>query len=264
MEKLTKTLAGIMLALMVVYTSGCENNNGKTTGDTVNETTNETVAEKVGETVNAPLEVNALGYVDLGLPSGNLWASCNVGANAPEENGDYFAWGEVVKKSTYEWLTYKYCADGERGKLTKYCPYASEGNHDFRDAFMALQSCDDAATAVMGDDWRMPTKEEFKELFRNADRMWTSRNGVNGYLFTARNGSGNSIFIPAAGYSLDGEAISVGHEGFYWSSMLFDGIDLIYDDPNLAWCVMFSSSSWNVDGKQRCVGMPVRAVRASH
>ena len=257
MMKITKTLAGLMLALMVVFTTGCENNNGKTTGNTVSETTNETVTETVNETVNA----NALGYVDLGLPSGNLWATCNIGANAPEESGDFFAWGEIEKKSTYEWLNYKHCADGERGKLTKYCPYASEGNHDFRDALNVLQPEDDAATAIMGDDWRMPDKEEYKELFRNTDRKWTTINGADGYLFTARNGSGNSIFLPACGYSLDGKLIAVG-EGYYWSSLLFEGYDLEYDDPNLAWCLIFSSSNWCVDGTQRCVGMPVRPVRS--
>ena len=135
MKLITKILAGLMLALMVVYATGCENNNGKNTGNSTGNNTGNTV----NETVNETILVNDLGYVDLGLPSGNLWATCNIGANAPEESGDFFAWGEIEKKPTYEWLNYKHCADGERGKLTKYCPYASEGNHDFRDALIAKE-----------------------------------------------------------------------------------------------------------------------------
>lgn len=262
MGKKTKILAILMLSLMFVYTTGCDNNNEKKSDNTVNGTKNEAVAETVEQTTGETLDERAIDYVDLGLPSGILWATCNIGANAPEEYGDYFAWGETEVKSVYAWSTYIFCADGERGQLTKYCPYDFEGYNGFVDTLKVLRPEDDAASVLMANGCRMPAKEEFKELFRNTDREWTTLNGVDGYLLTARNGSGKNIFIPAAGYSLDGELLAVGN-GYLWSSTLFDGLDFFYDDPNLAWCLLFSSSDWSVDGTQRCVGMPIRPVRSS-
>ncbi|MBO4370001.1 MAG: hypothetical protein J5808_01395, partial [Paludibacteraceae bacterium] len=83
-------------------------------------------------------------YVDLGLPSGTLWATCNVGANTPEEYGDYFAWGETTLKSNYEWSTYKY---GTYNQLTKYCYKSDYGKNGFTDTKTTLDAEDDAATA---------------------------------------------------------------------------------------------------------------------
>ena len=125
------------------------------------------------------------GYVDLGLPSNTLWATCNVGAASSEEYGDYFAWGETQPKTLYDWNTYQYY-DGS--SLTKY---------NESDGLTTLLPEDDAATANWGDDWRMPTEEEWWELCDNTTITWTTRNGVGGRLFTATNG--NSIFLPAGG-----------------------------------------------------------------
>ena len=133
-------------------------------------------------------------YVDLGLPSGLLWATCNVGAETPEEYGDYFAWGETTPKDNYSWGTYQY---GDGSTITKYTG---------SDGLTTLLPEDDAATANWGNDWRMPTHDEWVELYQNTTMTWTQQNGVNGRLFTADNG--NSLFLPAAGYrdlsSLDG------------------------------------------------------------
>ena len=136
-------------------------------------------------------------YVDLGLPSGLLWATCNVGANAPEEYGDYFAWGETQPKDTYNWSNYQYCM-GNSNTLTKYCNNASYGYNGYTDDLTTLQPGDDAATAQWGSGWRMPTKDEWQELLDNTTTTWTTQDGVNGRLFTAANG--NSLFLPAAGY----------------------------------------------------------------
>ena len=122
-------------------------------------------------------------YVDLGLPSGLLWATCNVGANAPEEYGDYFAWGEIVPKDVYNWSTYQYY-DGSN--LAKYTG---------SDGLTTLLPGDDAATTNWSNGWRMPTKEEWQELLDNTTNKWTTQNGVNGRLFTGSNG--NSLFLPA-------------------------------------------------------------------
>ncbi|MCQ2319676.1 MAG: hypothetical protein MJZ90_12290 [Bacteroidales bacterium] len=99
-------------------------------------------------------------YVDLGLPSGLLWATCNVGADSPEDYGDYFAWGETETKSDYDWDTYKWC-NGSYNTLTKYNTKSSYGTVDNK---TTLELSDDAARANWGGSWRMPTEAEFQEL----------------------------------------------------------------------------------------------------
>lgn len=106
-------------------------------------------------------------YVDLGLPSGLLWATCNVGADNPEDYGDYFAWAETEPKSVYNWSTYKYCDGGYYYKLTKYCTRSDFGNNGFTDNLTVLLPEDDAATANWGNGWRMPTENEWRELIDN-------------------------------------------------------------------------------------------------
>ena len=95
-------------------------------------------------------------YVDLGLPSGTLWATCNVGASSPEEYGDYFAWGETEPKNDYNWSTYKYCK-GSSTTMTKYCTSSSYGTVDNK---TELEPSDDAATVNWGSNWQMPSLEQ--------------------------------------------------------------------------------------------------------
>ena len=192
-------------------------------------------------------------YVDLGLPSGLLWATCNVGAEAPEDYGDYFAWGETQPKDTYNWSTYQYC-NGSSSTLTKYCNNSSYGYNGFTDDLTTLLPEDDAATANWGNDWRMPTKEEFQELYNNTTVTWTTQNGVEGRLFTASNG--NSLFLPAAGCRYDGSLYYAGSDGFYWSSSLDTGL------PYLAWYFGFNSGDYNVGYYYRGIGFSVRPVRS--
>lgn len=132
-------------------------------------------------------------YVDLGLPSGLLWATKNVGANRPEESGDYFAWGETSPKGEYSWATYKY-ANGSETSLTKYCNSESYGNVDNKET---LDLEDDAATVNLGKTWRTPTLNEIQELREYCSWSRTTINGVNGCKATGPNG--NSIFIPSCG-----------------------------------------------------------------
>lgn len=155
-------------------------------------------------------------YVDLGLPSGLKWATCNVGATTPEDYGDYFAWGEVEPKEYYDWSTYKYGTD--YNQLTKYCTSSRLGKDGFVDNKTVLDSEDDAATANWGGSWRMPTEVEQQELVDNCTWTWTTQNGVNGYKVTGPNG--NSIFLPAAGYMDEGSLSDAGSDGDYWSSSL--------------------------------------------
>jgi hypothetical protein len=231
MKKLMKAVAALMLMTAVVYPA---------------------------ESMNAQTH-KGHAYVDLGLPSGTLWATCNVGANNPWEYGNYYAWGETKTKKTYDWNTYKY-AKGDNAKLTKYCKQSDYGNNGFEDKLTTLQSSDDAATANWGSGWCMPTKEQWEELL-NCTMVSDYRklNGVYGMLFMGYNG--NQLFLPAAGYQdhsirWDREPSGAGSYGYYWSRSLntfqADGawrLELDSDD-----CHMYNHFNRN-DG---CSVRPVR------
>lgn len=188
---------------------------------------------------------NGYEYVDLGLPSGTLWATCNVGSESPEDDGNYYAWGETEPKSTYNWSTYKWCR-GSSSTMTKYCTSSSYGTVDDK---TTLDLSDDAARINWGGDWRMPTKAELEELRTECTWTWTTQNRVKGYKVTSKT-NGNSIFLPAAGCL--GESYSLGR-GLYWSSST-SGI-LYYANE-----LYFYSSSVNTGVSDRCLGQSVRAV----
>ena len=187
-------------------------------------------------------------YVDLGLPSGTLWADRNVGADSPEAYGDYFAWGETAPKSTYDWSTYKWCK-GSYNTMTKYCTNRYCGTVDNK---TVLDLEDDAAYVNMGKDWRMPTYDEQKELRNNCTWTWTTQNGTRGYKVTGPNG--NSIFLPAAGYRDDSNLYRVGSYGCYWSFSLYESY------PSGAWGLYFTSGYPYTNGHYRKYGHAVRAV----
>ena len=144
--------------------------------------------------------------VDLGLSV--KWATCNVGANSPEEYGDYFAWGEVSPKEEYTGATCKYCTVIEDGWGDQAYEYEYLGD------ISGTQY--DAASVNWGGAWRMPTKAEQEELGYNCTWEKSMYNDVKGYLVTGPNG--NSIFLPAAGYRLGSSSYYVGSDGYYWSS----------------------------------------------
>ena len=203
-------------------------------------------------------------YVDLGLPSGTLWATCNVGATSPEDYGYYFAWGETTPKDVYDWDSYQYSNGGYVNNaafipyLTKYCNNSNYGYNGFTDNLTTLLPVDDAATVNWGSDWRMPTKEECQELFQNTTHIWTTQNGVNGRLFTASNG--NSLFLPAAGIRSGNNFTQSGSSGLYWSSSLGN---LYENNPSLSKTLFFNSGSCSVNASSRCNGLSVRPVRFS-
>ena len=192
-------------------------------------------------------------YVDLGLPSGTLWATCNVGASKPEDYGSYFAWGETSTKSTYNWSTYKY-ANSDYDKQTKYCNRSDFGNNGFTDDLTALQAGDDPATANWGSGWRTPSGGQWWELLNNTTRKWTTQNGKKGYLFTSKKND-NSVFLPAAGDRWDSEFCNAGSYGYYWSRSLDT------DDPDVAWSLDFYSDDCNLGSYHyRFYGFSVRPV----
>ena len=195
--------------------------------------------------------VNGHQYVDLGLPSGTKWATCNIGASKPEEYGDYFAWGETTTKSNYDWSTYKY--GNASNKLTKYCTKSSYGKDGFTDNKTELVLDDDVAHKEWGGSWRMPSKEQIEELINYTTSEFTTVNNVKGYLFTASNG--NSIFLPAAGYRYGTSLDDAGSHGNYWSRSLH--ADYPYD----AYVLGFSSVYVGVSNGYRYDGPTVRPVR---
>ena len=148
---------------------------------------------------------NGYEYVDLGLPSGVMWATYNVGASSPEGYGDYYAWGETTTKSDYSKSNYRYYNGND---------YIDIGSNISGTRY-------DVARAQWGGSWRLPTKAEFEELKDRCTWTWTSYKGVRGYKVTGPNG--NSIFLPAAGKRKGTELNDRGSDGYYWSGSLWPG-----------------------------------------
>ena len=188
--------------------------------------------------------------IDLGLSV--KWASCNVGATSPEEYGGYYAWGETEEKDVYTWDTYKWCIN-RNDYITKYCTKSTWGKVDNK---IVLEPEDDVAHVKWGGGWRMPTHDEFKELFDKCDWTTTIVNDVPGYKVTGPNG--NSIFLPAAGYRNHNstKVIYRGSMGEYLSASLYDY------RSDYAWGLYFypkSYSRFNFD-YSREEGLSVRPV----
>ncbi len=194
-------------------------------------------------------------YVDLGLESGTLWATCNVGADEPWETGEYVAWGEVSKKTDYTWGSYVY-AEGAVNTMTKYCSAAKYGSKGFADDKTQLESTDDIATVRWGESWRMPTEQEYRELRDKCIWTWTDdykQQGADGYI--VRSGTnGNEIFLPAGGLMTEKE-VSKETTGWYWSSTLYCAY------ANDARGFFFRNDTSYVHGHYRYQGQLVRAVR---
>lgn len=180
---------------------------------------------------NAENVVNGHEYVDLGLPSGLKWATCNVGAKTPEQCGNYYAWGETKPKEEYKQSNSLTC-----GKQMDDI----SGNAQY-----------DAATANWGGDWRMPTYTEMTELNNKCTWEWTKQNGVKGYKVTGPNG--NSIFLPAVGY-FEWDTFNSGSCGYsYYCSSTPTSTSTYY--------LKFDSSSHSVRDSGRDYGHTVRPVR---
>jgi len=212
----------ILIAVVVLFATGCGKNDDNT--------------EDNGT-------IGGHSYVDLGLPSGTLWATCNVGAGTPEAYGYYFAWGETEPKTFYDVVSYKYY-DYDGRVWTKY---TSSDNLD------VLEAIDDAAIVNWGSMWHTPTKEQWDELLAFTTHQWTEQNGVGGYVFVSGEAS---LFLPAAGYRYGDELGDAGSGGSYWSGSLFT------DVPNDAWGFYFNSENFGLYNYDcyRYYGFTVRPV----
>lgn len=193
-------------------------------------------------------------YVDLGLPSGTLWATRNVGADNPDDYGDLFSWGETEPKDSYWWADYKWVEIDANGILS-FTKYNTESNQGIVDNKTELDPEDDAACAHYPNG-RMPSIDQINELIENCTWEWTKMNNAIGELITGPNG--NTIFLPAAG----GTSFVPGEFGAYWSrSMGF--FPPYYYYPQMGSSIQFSSEYYEMNTSSRCVGMPVRAVKAT-
>ena len=231
MKKVMKAVAALMLMTAVVFAAGCKK-----------------------ESVSGSYEGH--NYVDLGLPSGTLWATCNVGAETATDYGDLFSWGEVSTKADYTSQNYKWYK-GDR-KLTKYCNDPQYGFQDFTDNLTTLLSEDDAASANWGGGWYTPTYDQWNELIQNTTQSSKKQNGVDGFLFSAANG--NTLFLPFAGASGNDMQWGAGETGFYWSSSLWTSV------PRSAWFfICHDGGSNQMDaGHGRSNGFSVRPVRSTN
>ena len=187
------------------------------------------------------------------MPSGTLWATCNVGASKPSDAGLYFQWGDTQgytanqvgtgegqKKFANDWSDYKW------GTFPNFTKYTTTG--------ATLELEDDAAHVNMGINWHMPTPTQIQELLDNTTTTWTTQDGVNGVTFTSKKDTSKSIFIPAAGSAWDGSVRFIGRHVLVWSSML--GTDDALDGQSL----YVGSGGVTLDYSNRFNGLSVRGV----
>ena len=187
------------------------------------------------------------GTIDLGLPSGLLWASCNLGAAAPQDYGDYYAWGEIEPKTEdFHWLNYRF---GTNVAITKYTP---------DDGKVLLDRLDDAAYVHLGNKWRMPSKSEILELIDGCDWTWTTLGGVIGYQGVSKV-NGRTIFLPAGGYYGNSELYYGGESGAFWSSDLYVRTKSQY--LTNAHYLYIYNGALNIDSAFRSAGMSIRPVK---
>lgn len=218
-----------------------------------------------------PFEVNWTGkqegvengheWVDLGLPSGTKWATCNLGANKPENRGNYYAWGETKTKSNFSSTNYSLW-NGNYKSITKYNFSSSYGIVDNKLTFADYQYADDAARASWGGSWRVPTYEELIELMSRCDIQVIANyenTGVRGALLTSKKNN-KSIFLPAAGYKIDTQTTDASY-CYYWSSSLYNNTDPEHISPYNARAIRISQSgSYSSLAYFRYYGFLIRPV----
>lgn len=198
-------------------------------------------------------------YVDLGLPGGVLWATCNIGADKPEDTGKFFAWGEVIgyalsENHTFSWQNYTLC-NGTSTSMKRYCNNPNYGTYD---NISTLSASDDAATVNWGTGWRMPTYEEINDLYnpKYTTSEWVTVNGVKCRKVTSRT-NGKYILLPATGYCKGTDLYNDGSHGYYWTRTLF------YNVSSAAYHLDVTSGYMEWSNNERFYGQCIRPVRVT-
>ena len=191
---------------------------------------------------------NGFEYVDLGLPSGTKWATCNVGADKETDYGFYFAFGEtkgyscITDAKAFNWGDYKFSVNGSNDKFSKY---------NNTDGKKVLDLCDDAAYIHMGGKWHMPTDEQIRELKFNTISDWVTNyngSGVNGILFTSKSDTSKKLFLPASGCLSNFVSESAGKVCYYWSSSIYNNNDCYGFIFNISSALIFVALSNRNEG----------------
>ncbi|MCF0218823.1 MAG: hypothetical protein HUK14_03500 [Muribaculaceae bacterium] len=197
-------------------------------------------------------------YVDLGLPSGLKWATCNLDAKSPEEIGGYYGWGCTTPFKEGDapgWSTY-FQLIGGTGTKTEDCGTEADPLAEYVNNSLSIAGTEwDAAHAKLGGTWRIPTPTEIDELIENTTSEWTTVNGVNGRLFTSKQ-NGKTIFIPASDYCSGGPKDLMDHSGYCWGSISV----FYYDVPCRASSLNFEDDELLSDSMYRLYGLPIRPV----
>ena len=233
MKRHFKTLAMVVTCMALALCVSCKKDNNEPTAG--------------GTAVLGDSDGSFFGheYVDLGLPSGTLWATSNVNPGFFWELANYYAWGETTNKTGFSWKNYKW---SEAGVYT-LMKYNTDSTYGATDNKTVLDLEDDAAHANWGGDWRMPTYEEMKELKEKC--TWTWMDNYKGFIVTGPNGK--NIFLPASGH-FQMDIYLAGTVGYYWSGSLNSS------NPRSAYYLYFSRSGVYVDSEKRCYGHSVRPV----
>ena len=232
MKTLKLSILAIIAAMAVC---GCEDDNDSDNND------------KKEEKEEYKIDARGHDYVDLGLTSGTLWATTNIGSDSPYKSGDFFAWGETTSKTSSSWSNYKYC-NGTYKSLTKY---NFDSNYGDVDNNFSLDLDDDAAHVNWGGDWVTPSKTQVKELFNECEWQWTSHNDAYGYTIKGRNG--NHIFLPTMGYYSSDRPIYPMHGG-YWTSSLY------ISKPWTAFIMTFYFKGYSTTWEYRYIRKNIRPV----
>ena len=196
---------------------------------------------------------NGFEYVDLGLPSGTKWATCNVGADKETDYGFYFAFGETKGYScftdakAFNWGDYKFSVNGSNAKFSKY---------NNTDGKKVLDLCDDAAYIHMGGKWHMPTDEQIRELIKNTENIWVTdynNSCINGRLFISKRND-EKLFFPACGLLFAEGYYGLNKSGHFWSS----SVDNYRSDCGRD--LWFGTVSISTGKENRTLGLCVRGV----
>ena len=195
-----------------------------------------------------------ISVVDMGR--GLSWATCNLGANSPEQTGNFYAWADLEQKKEYTRTKYKWFRNGDIANITKYCTQKNYADHDQFDNITVMEPSDDPATVALGSQWQTPSSTQFRELIKRSTRTWGTVNGVWGCLLTSE-ANGNSVFFPVTGV-FDGNKITHSSIGFYWTR------ELNASSPNKAYSLWVRCdgdlSDIEVTDTDRERGLQVRAV----